>query len=75
MLTTMQYKAELTSVLSLVEPRYGSVEGGTPVTFTGSDFPVDPTKIKVVIDGRECSVTASSETTVSCTTSDRPGLV
>jgi len=58
-----------------MNPRYGTVTGGTSVTFTGTSFTTDMTKYSIVIDGRTCAVTAATTTSVTCTTDKRPGLI
>ena len=58
-----------------MSPRYGTVTGGTEVTFTGTSFSSDTSKYTIVIDGIECPVSAATTTSVTCTTGKRPGLV
>jgi len=65
----------LTAVLTGVSPRYGTVTGGTSVTFSGTNFPTDTTLYTITLDGIDCSVTGATTTSVTCTTGDRPGLV
>jgi hypothetical protein len=48
--------------LESVSPRFGSVEGGTQVTFSGKGFVADKTKISVIIDGVNCPVDSSTTT-------------
>jgi hypothetical protein len=72
---TMTYSNTLTPLLTAVNPRYGTVTGGTSVTFTGVNFSDDTSKYNILIDKRTCSVTAATTTSVTCTTDHRPGLV
>lgn len=65
----------MTTTLSAVSPRFGTVVGGTAVTFTGTNFPTDTSLYTIVIDGIECPVDSATTTSVSCTTGSRPGLV
>lgn len=58
-----------------MNPRYGTVTGGTSVTFTGTNFLSDTSKYSIVIDGRTCAITAATTTSVTCTTDHRPGLI
>jgi len=65
----------LTPLLTAVEPRYGPVTGGTSVTFGGTNFVTDLTKYSIIIDKRNCTITAATTTSVTCTTDHRPGLI
>jgi len=69
------YMGSKTPLLTAVNPRYGTVTGGTSVTFTGTNFDTDTTKYQIVIDKRNCTVTAATTTSVTCTTDHRPGLI
>jgi hypothetical protein len=64
----------MTPNLESISPRYGSVEGGTEVTFTGEDFVTDTSLYTITLDGIDCPVSAATKTSVTCTTGDRPGL-
>jgi hypothetical protein len=66
---------KLTPKLEAINPRYGKVTGGTSVTFTGQNFVTDVEKYTIIIDKRKCEVTAATETSVTCTTDHRPGLI
>jgi hypothetical protein len=72
---TVTYSGSLTPLLTAVNPRYGTVTGGTSVTFTGTNFVTDTTLYSIMIDGRTCTVTAATTTSVTCTTDHRPGLI
>jgi len=74
-LNTIEYQGTLTTLLESIFPRFGTVVGGTPLTFTGQNFPTDTLKYRIVIDGIVCPVDSATSTSVSCTTGSRPGLV
>ena len=69
------YQASLTPMLSSISPRYGTVRGGTLVTFTGTNFLADPTQYSIVIDGVNCPVSSATTTQIQCTTGKRPGII
>jgi hypothetical protein len=75
LLNTVSYDGSITPLLESIEPRFGGVLGGDSVTFSGTGFSDDITLYTIIIDGIECPVTDASETSVTCTTGDRPGLV
>jgi len=68
------YTGANTPVLSSISPRYGRVEGGDSITFTGTDFSATTSDYTITIDNINCPVTAATATTVTCTTGPRPGL-
>ena len=68
------YYGALTPKLVSMSPRFGTVTGGTVVTFTGSGFSSVLTENTIVIDGIVCPVSAASDTAITCTTGKRPGL-
>jgi hypothetical protein len=72
--TPVKYDGEKTPTLSAVNPRFGTVKGGSSIIFTGTKFSTTPTDYKILIDEIECTVTAATATTVTCTTGKRPGL-
>lgn len=74
-LNTVEYQGALTTTLTAVWPRFGTVVGGTSVTFSGTNFPTDTTLYNIIIDGIVCPVDAANSTSVTCTTGSRPGLV
>ena len=65
----------MTPSLDEINPRFGTVVGGTAVTFTGTGFSEDSSKYTIILDGVNCPVTSASTTSVTCTTGKRPGLV
>lgn len=71
----MTYQGTATPLLEKIEPRFGKVLGGTEVTFTGKNFSPTKEDNTVIIDGITCVVSASTTTTITCTTGKRPGLV
>jgi len=73
-LKPVKYKGTMTPTINSMSPRFGTVVGGTSVTFTGINFNSDKTKYSVVIDGINCPVSAATTTSVTCTTGKRPGL-
>jgi hypothetical protein len=62
-------------LIETIEPRFGSVQGGDAVTFSGSGFVTGNSKYRILIDGVECSVTSASTSSVRCTTGARTALV
>jgi hypothetical protein len=62
-------------MLSTISPRFGTVTGGTSVTFSGTGLSATQSDYSILIDNVLCPVTASSTTQVTCTTAPRPGLV
>ena len=74
-LNPVEYVGSLTPSLVAVNPRFGSVEGGTEITFTGEQFSSDTSLYTITIDGINCPVSAATSTSVTCTTGSRPGLV
>jgi len=72
---TIEYQGALTTTLTAISPRFGTVVGGTSVTFTGLNFPTDTSLYNIIIDGIVCPVDAATSTSVTCTTGSRPGLV
>jgi len=70
----VQFKNTLTPLLTAISPRFGTVTGGTLVTFTGTGFSAVKTENTIIIDEVPCVVESSSATEVKCTTGKRPGL-
>ena len=65
----------MTPRLDKISPRFGSVEGGEEVTFSGLNFVKNIGDYEIVIDGVNCPVSAATTTSVTCTTGPRIGLV
>jgi len=74
-LEEVTYVSDLTPTIKAMSPTYGSVKGETTVTFSGENLPEDQSLITTEIDGVECLVQSSNETTFSCVTGPRPDLV
>jgi len=74
-LNPVEYTGSLTPSLTGVSPRFGTVTGGTVVTFTGTGLSTDTSKYSIIIDGINCPVSSATSTSVTCTTGKRPGLV
>jgi hypothetical protein len=68
------YYGALTPKLDSISPRFGTVTGGTVVTFSGSGFSSVLTDNSITIDGIDCPVSAAAEDAITCTTGKRPGL-
>jgi hypothetical protein len=64
-----------TSLLTKIEPRFGTRLGGDKVRFTGTNFDTDKSKYTVELDGVACPVSAATSTYVECTTGRRDELV
>jgi len=64
----------MTPKLTAITPRFGTVTGGTPITFSGSGFSSVITDNSIIIDGIVCPITTASDTELKCTTGSRPGL-
>jgi hypothetical protein len=73
-LEKVKYMGSKTPLLTAISPRFGTVVGGTSVTFTGTGFVTDQSKISIVIDGINCPVTGATTTSIICTTGKRPFL-
>lgn len=71
---TVTYSADKTPLLEGMDPRFGTVTGGTTVTFTGQSFSDDKSKYHIKIDGFDCAVQSATTSSVTCITSKRPGL-
>jgi IPT/TIG domain. len=54
--TFINYKDSLTSLLTKVDPKYGTTLGGVNVTLTGTNFGNLISDISVLIDGVSCKV-------------------
>jgi hypothetical protein len=69
----VNYNTASTPFINSVSPRYGTVEGGTPVTFTGEGFTSTTSDYTILIDDVPCAVSAATTTSVTCTTGPRIG--
>jgi hypothetical protein len=70
----VEYKGQLTPTLDEVTPRFGTVKGGTQVTFTGKQFSANKADYLITLDNIVCPVDSATSTSVTCTTAKRPGL-
>jgi len=62
---TVTYSNTYTPALTAstgISPRFGSVEGGTTVTFSGSNFGNTVGDVTVTIDGIDCAVQTVTNT-------------
>ena len=73
--TFINYKDSLTSLLTKVDPKYGTTLGGVNVTLTGTNFGNLISDISVLIDGVSCKVFFVSSTRIDCTTGARLNYV
>lgn len=73
-LNDVTYKGSLTPSLDAVNPRFGTVKGGTDVTFSGKQFSSNTADYKIMLDGILCPIKSATTTSVTCTTDKRPGL-
>jgi hypothetical protein len=69
------YEGEKSTVLELIEPRYGTRLGGDKVRFSGKGFDSDHTKYSIKIDGVDCPTSAATTTYVECTTIKREEVI
>jgi hypothetical protein len=61
-LNDVTYDGSLTPVVTSVNPRFGGVEGGETITFTGSNLDTDTSKYSIVLDGINCPVQSATST-------------
>jgi hypothetical protein len=66
-LPTVTYSAAVTPKLVGISPRFGTVVGGTDITFSGTGFVTDIAAYAILIDGKVCVVKSASTTSVVCT--------
>ena len=67
------YDLSQTTYVNNIEPKYGSVEGGTEITITGSTFYTSISEVIVLIDGINCDVTSVDTNEIVCMTRPRLG--
>jgi hypothetical protein len=66
------YSVQSTPYVTAISPRWGTVEGGTTVTFTGDGFPASSLDYSITIDGVACAdIAVSSQFEVTCVTGPR----
>ena len=64
----------ISAYVETVSPRWGTVEGGTEVTFTGARLSTVPSDYSILIDGIPCAVSEAATDSVKCITGPRTGL-
>lgn len=74
-LAKVTYEVAKTAKLTSISPRFGPVTGATEVTLTGTGFTATAADHTVLLDNIPCVVSASTATTVTCTTGKRPDIV
>ena len=70
-LEAVTFDSTSTPVLTSMSDRFGSVLGGESITFTGTGFSSSATTT-VLIDDKECASVTTTDTTITCTTADKP---
>jgi hypothetical protein len=70
--TPFQYSLASTPTVTSLTPDVGSSLGGTQLTLTGAGFGTSLAGVQVVVNGIPCAVSAVSDSSVSCTTGQRP---
>ena len=68
----MTFDGTMTPTLKSISPRFGTVTGGTTVTFTGTNFDTVTPGTSVLIDKRVCAVSTVTSTTITCVTDKKP---
>lgn len=71
-LTPVTFDGSMTPTLQSISPRFGTVTGGTTVTFTGTNFDTVTPGTSVLIDNRVCAVSTVTSTTITCVTDKKP---
>lgn len=70
---SVTYQIDLTPYIESISPRFGTVEGGTLVTFTGNNFSTSTSDYTILIDDIECDIESATATQITCTTGARLG--
>jgi hypothetical protein len=68
---SITYSSDKTPLLTSIEPRFGSVLGGDSVTLNGENL-LGNAVGTIFFDKRECIIDSHSDTSIVCTTSDKP---
>lgn len=71
-LSPVTFDGAKTPTLTAISPRFGTVTGGTTVTFTGTNFDTATPGTSVLIDNRACAVQTVTSTTITCVTANKP---
>ncbi|CAK8682970.1 unnamed protein product [Clavelina lepadiformis] len=69
------YSGAQTPTITGVTPERGGTGGGTEITITGSGFTMTSSVPTVSIDGSDCVISASNDTSISCRTSSHKGSI
>jgi len=69
----VDYSTAETPYIQSLSPRWGTVEGGTTVTFSGSGFSPSSGDYTILIDNVPCTATGATSSSVTCTTGPRTG--
>jgi len=67
-LAGVKYETAKTAKIDSITPRLGNEYGGTTVVIAGSGFSTTASENKVYIDTKECLVSTSTATAVTCVT-------
>ena len=62
------YQVGATPTITELIPPFGSSLGGEEIEITGTGFGSNSGVVTVLLEGQECSVTAVSATSITCTT-------
>ena len=68
------YENTKIALVKSINPRFGSVMGGETITFNRENFSDNPAEYTVLIDCKDCAVSAPTATSFQCVTFSRPGL-
>ena len=68
------YDLTVTPYIESISPRWGTVEGGTEVTFSGARLSTVPSDYSILLDGIACEVTVAAVDSVKCITGPRTGI-
>ncbi|XP_076825074.1 fibrocystin-L-like [Clavelina lepadiformis] len=68
------YSGAQTPTITGVTPERGGTGGGTEITINGSGFTLD-SDLTVTIDGSDCVISTSSDTSIECQTASHKGSI
>ena len=68
------YKQSRTPNVTSIQPSKGTYAGGTPIVLSGANFGTTAANVAVYIDNVKCTVTAATDTQISCTTGPAPPI-
>ncbi|XP_041477742.1 fibrocystin-L-like isoform X1 [Lytechinus variegatus] len=69
---SFEYSSDATPTLLSITPPEGSSADGTAISITGSMFSITPSENSVTINGVECAVWASTDTSITCDVGESP---